>query len=221
MKTEPKRCFKSVACTIGLFLFFNGCTPMPDKLNTAKANSTNPSSLEKANQSELVLSDATFGAGCFWCVEAVFETLVGVHSVTSGYMGGSLENPSYEAICTGTTGHAEVIQIRYNPDRISYETLLERFWIVHDPTTLNRQGADVGTQYRSVIFTHSDEQFTLAQSSKARAGVQFDDPIVTEITPASKFYPAESYHQNFYRENPAHPYCQFVIRPKLQSLDGQ
>lgn len=194
---------------------------MPENSNTNSLNSTSESALKNLNQTDIELSVATFGAGCFWCVEAVFESLAGVHSVTSGYMGGSLENPSYEAICSGTTGHAEVIQIDYDPDVIRYEDLLKRFWIVHDPTTLNRQGADVGTQYRSAIFTHSDEQSALAQSSKAAASKQFDDPIVTEITPASRFYAAENYHQNFYRENPAHPYCQFVIRPKLQSLEAQ
>ena len=203
-------------CAIVILLLLCSCTPMSEKPNTLKTDPTVSTEL-----TEHTLRVATFGAGCFWCVEAVFESLLGVHSVISGYMGGSLENPSYEAICTGTTGHAEVIQIHYDPEVISYEGLLERFWIVHDPTTLNRQGADVGTQYRSAIFTHSDEQYTLAQSSKQSAESKFADPIVTEISPASSFYPAENYHQNFYRENPAHPYCQFVIRPKLQSLEAQ
>ena len=203
-------------CTIVFLLLLYSFLPMSENPYALEADST--ISTEITAQA---LRVATFGAGCFWCVEAVFESLLGVHSVISGYMGGSLENPSYEAICTGTTGHAEVIQIHYDPEVISYEGLLERFWIVHDPTTLNRQGADVGTQYRSAIFTHSDEQYTLAQSSKQSAESKFADPIVTEISPASSFYPAENYHQNFYRENPAHPYCQFVIRPKLQSLEAQ
>ena len=221
MRLACKPFLRLATCTFGILLLLNACSPLPEKVNTTMAQSNNESALENPNRAELNLSLATFGAGCFWCVEAVFESLVGVHYVISGYMGGPLDNPSYEEICTGKTGHAEVIQIHYDSEVISYERLLERFWIMHNPTTLNRQGADVGTQYRSVIFTHSNEQNNLAQSSKLGASVQFHDPIVTEITPASQFYPAEKYHQNFYRENPAHPYCQFVIRQKLQSLEDQ
>ena len=203
-------------CTIVFFLLLYSFMPMSENPYALEADST--MSTEITAQAMRV---ATFGAGCFWCVEAVFESLIGVQSVVSGYMGGSLKNPSYEAICTGTTGHAEVIQIHYDPELISYEHLLERFWIAHDPTTFNRQGADVGTQYRSAIFTHSDEQYNLAQSSKQSAKSKFADPIVTEISPASPFYPAENHHQNFYRENPEHPYCRSVIRPKLQLLKAQ
>ena len=221
MRLTFKPFLKLATCTFGILLLLVACLPQKEKANIIMTQSSNESALENPNRAELNLCLATFGAGCFWCVEAVFESLVGVHSVISGYMGGSLDNPSYKDICTGTTGHAEVIQIHFYPEVISYERLLERFWIVHDPTTLNRQGADVGMQYRSVIFTHSNEQNNLAQSSKLEASVHFDDPIVTEITPASQFYPAEKYHQNFYRENPAHPYCQFVIRLKLQSLEDQ
>ena len=162
---------------------------------------------------------ATLGAGCFWCVEAVFQNLEGVHSVDSGYMGGHLENPSYEAICTGTSGHAEVVQITYDPKVISFEALLDYFWKSHDPTTLNRQGADVGTQYRSAIFYHSEAQMAVAEASKQHASDEFEDPIVTEITPASTFYRAEGYHQDFYKRNPLHPYSQFVIKAKLNKLE--
>ena len=161
---------------------------------------------------------ATLGAGCFWCVEAVFQNLEGVHSVVSGYTGGHLENPNYEAICTGTSGHAEVIQIAFDPSIISFETLLNYFWKTHDPTTLNRQGADVGTQYRSAIFYHSDAQKAVAEASKQQASEDFENPIVTEITPASTFYEAERYHQDFYNNNPMHPYSLFVIKPKLNKL---
>ena len=166
------------------------------------------------------LKQATLGAGCFWCVEAVFETLDGVESVVSGYMGGQTLNPTYESICTGLTGHAEVVQIHFKPEVITYEALLKRFWLAHDPTTLNRQGADVGTQYRSAIFTHSEEQAEVAEASMAEASNLFAEPIVTQIAPADTFYPAENYHQDFYRNNERHPYCQMVIRPKLKKLDG-
>jgi peptide-methionine (S)-S-oxide reductase len=136
-------------------------------------------------------------------------------------MGGATPDPTYEAICTGLTGHAEVVQITYDPTVISYEALLKRFWVAHNPTTLNRQGADVGTQYRSVIFTHSEAQADHAKASKAEAAGLFEEAIVTEITPAETFYPAENYHQDFYRNNGQHPYCQMVIRPKLNRLDGE
>jgi peptide-methionine (S)-S-oxide reductase len=162
---------------------------------------------------------ASFGAGCFWCVEAVFQNLEGVDAVVSGYMGGDLDNPSYEDICTGTSGHAEIIQISFDPSLISFETLLNYFWKTHDPTTLNRQGADTGTQYRSVIFYHNEVQKTVAEASKKQAASQFQDPIVTEISPASTFYEAEGYHQDFYKRNPLHPYSQFVIKAKLNKLE--
>lgn len=165
------------------------------------------------------LEIATFGAGCFWCVEAVFENLDGVKSVESGYMGGETKNPTYREVSAGTTGHAEVTRIYFDPAAISYETLLDWLWRSHNPTTLNRQGADVGTQYRSAIFYHSEAQRKAAESSKAAAQPMFDDPIVTEITPASEFYIAEDYHQDYYRLNKTAPYCQMVIRPKLKKLD--
>lgn len=168
---------------------------------------------------EVPHSVATFGAGCFWCVEAVFEQLEGVHDVESGYMGGDVDDPSYREVCSGTTGHAEVTRIRFDPEVIRFETLLEWFWRSHDPTTLNRQGADTGTQYRSAIFYHDEAQKAAAIASKAAAQADFAEPIVTEITAASTYYPAESYHQNYYRQNASAPYCQMVIRPKLRKLN--
>lgn len=163
---------------------------------------------------------ATFGAGCFWCVEAIFQQLQGVHSVISGYAGGSVENPTYEQVCTGTTGHAEVAQITFDPTIIKYEDLVYVFWRTHDPTTLNRQGADTGTQYRSVIFYHNDEQKAIAERSKEETDASdlWQAPIVTEIIPFSHFYPAEGYHQNYYRLNLNQPYCRFVIDPKVRKF---
>lgn len=162
---------------------------------------------------------ATFGAGCFWCVEAVFERLPGVISVAAGYAGGHRVNPTYEEVCSGETGHAEVAQITFDPARISYRKLLSWFWKAHDPTTLNRQGADVGTQYRSVIFYHNEQQKQEALQSKNADQKEFADPIVTEILPLDAFYEAENYHQDYYRHNPNALYCQFVIKPKLKKLE--
>lgn len=163
---------------------------------------------------------ATFGAGCFWCVEAVFQQLEGVHSVVSGYTGGTTVNPNYKAVCMGMTGHAEVAQIKFDPEVISFEELLEVFWQTHDPTTLNRQGNDVGTQYRSAIFVHSDEQQKIAEKSKNDLDISdtWQDPIVTEITQIDVFYPAEDYHQNYFQLNSTQPYCQLVIHPKLKKF---
>ena len=163
---------------------------------------------------------ATFGNGCFWCTEAVFQRLKGVKTVASGYSGGSVKNPTYQQVCTGTTGHAEAIQITYDPKEISYEDLLAVFWHSHDPTTKNRQGPDVGTQYRSVIFYHSDEQKQLAEKNKKKLDESrlFHAPIVTEIVPFKAFYRAEDYHQDFYNQNSAHPYCRAVIGPKLEKV---
>ncbi|MBI2924630.1 MAG: peptide-methionine (S)-S-oxide reductase MsrA [Verrucomicrobia bacterium] len=162
---------------------------------------------------------ATFGGGCFWCTEAVFERLDGVKAVTSGYAGGPKANPTYKEVCEGDTGHAEVIQIEFDPAKISFEKLLDLFWDAHDPTTLNRQGADSGTQYRSVIFFHSEAQKTAAEKSKRAAAARFRDPIVTEIAPLTKFYKAEAYHQDYFRNNSNAPYCRVVIRPKIEKLD--
>ncbi len=167
------------------------------------------------NQTEL----ATFGGGCFWCMEAVFERLPGVISVASGFAGGHTENPTYHQVCTGTTGHAEVTQIKFDPARISYEKLLNVFWEAHDPTTLNRQGADEGTQYRSIILYDDEAQKLGAEKSKAEAQKHFNAPIVTEIVPLKKFYRAEDYHQEYYDNNSNAPYCQIVIAPKLKKLE--
>ena len=163
----------------------------------------------------------TLGAGCFWCVEAVFQRVNGVISVTSGYSGGTVENPTYNQICTGTTGHAEVLQIVYNPQVISFTELLEIFFSTHDPTTLNRQGADAGTQYRSAIFYHNESQKQIAESAIAELEKEkvFNNSIVTEVTRFTKFYKAEDYHQNYYNENSNQPYCRMVIRPKLDKLE--
>ncbi|WP_282126537.1 peptide-methionine (S)-S-oxide reductase MsrA [Marinifilum flexuosum] len=163
---------------------------------------------------------ASFGAGCFWCVEAIFQELNGVEKVESGYMGGDTKNPTYKEICTGETGHAEICQITYDANVISFEDLLEVFWQTHNPTTLNRQGADVGTQYRSAVFYHSDEQKELALQYKEKLSDSgaWDDPIVTEITPASKFYIAENYHQDYFNNNSNQPYCSFVIKPKMEKF---
>jgi peptide-methionine (S)-S-oxide reductase len=163
---------------------------------------------------------ATFGGGCFWCTEAVFQEVEGVHSVKSGYSGGSVPNPTYEQVSGGTTGHAEAIQVRYDPSKVDYAVLLEIFFKTHDPTTLNRQGADVGTQYRSVIFTHDDEQKRVAEEVKKalQDSGAYDDPIVTEIVPIDVFYGAEEYHQGFFAANPSQGYCRAVIRPKLEKF---
>lgn len=164
---------------------------------------------------------ATFATGCFWCTEAIFEELNGVLSVTSGYSGGTVHNPTYKEVCTGETGHAECVQIVYEPNKITYDELLEVFFEVHDPTSLNRQGADVGTQYRSAIFFHNDEQKQKAEYYKGelnKSGAYYK-PIVTEIAAASKFYPAENYHQAYYENNKnSNPYCSVVIRPKLEKF---
>jgi peptide-methionine (S)-S-oxide reductase len=164
------------------------------------------------------METATIGGGCFWCAEAVFQRIPGVKSVTSGFAGGTVPNPSYEQVCTGATGHAEVIQIKFDPAILSYDKLLEIFWEAHDPTTLNRQGADHGTQYRSIILYSDDAQKTAAEASKARAAKRFKDPIVTQIVPLKAFYSAEDYHQNYYNSNKNQGYCQFVITPKLKKL---
>jgi peptide-methionine (S)-S-oxide reductase len=162
---------------------------------------------------------ATFGAGCFWCVEAVFQNLKGVERVVSGYMGGHVDNPSYKEICTGMTGHAEVVQIHFDKEIINFETLCKILFTTHDPTTLNRQGNDKGTQYRSAIFYHDEEQRVVAERIKKEyAPTLWDDPIVTEITPLDVFFPAEDYHQNYYNENPSQPYCMFVVNPKVRKV---
>ncbi|MCX8490241.1 MAG: peptide-methionine (S)-S-oxide reductase MsrA [Cyclobacteriaceae bacterium] len=171
------------------------------------------------NQLEL----ATFGAGCFWCTEAVFQNVKGVSKVVSGYAGGKIKNPTYREICTGTTGHAEVAQISFDPSKVSFEGLLEVFWNTHDPTTLNKQGADEGTQYRSVVFYHNDDQRQAATDYKKQleASKIFKNPIVTEISALPDYYPAENYHQNYFDLNPNQSYCQYVVRPKVEKFKKQ
>jgi peptide-methionine (S)-S-oxide reductase len=180
---------------------------------TAVSQTTNMSS--STNHLEV----ATLGGGCFWCTEAIFQMLSGVKSVTSGYAGGTTANPTYKQVCSGDTGHAEVIQITYDPKVVSYEKVLETFWDAHDPTTMNRQGADSGTQYRSIILFSSEAQKAAAEKSKAEAQKHFSRPIVTEIVPLTHFYPAEDYHQDYYRSNPNQPYCRAVIRPKVEKFE--
>ena len=166
------------------------------------------------------METATFGNGCFWCTEAIFLRLLGVEKVVSGYSGGARANPTYEQVCSGATGHAEVVQITFNPDVVSYETLLAAFWKSHDPTTLNQQGNDYGTQYRSVIFYHNENQKQLAEKFKKEldSSGAFSSPIVTEISPFTIFYPAENYHQDFYANNPNYGYCRAVLVPKLETF---
>jgi peptide-methionine (S)-S-oxide reductase len=164
---------------------------------------------------------ATFGAGCFWCVESIFQRMEGVSGVKSGYSGGTVKNPSYKEVCNGTTGHAEVVQITYDKSKVSFDELLEVFWKTHDPTTLNRQGNDIGTQYRSVIFYNNDEQKQIAEKYKTElnASGAFANPVITEISPLTNFYSAEDYHQNYYNLNKEQSYCQFVIQPKIEKFE--
>jgi peptide-methionine (S)-S-oxide reductase len=168
----------------------------------------------------MAIKEATFGAGCFWCVEACFKDLNGVVSVMSGYSGGHIKNPAYKEVCLGVTGHAEVARVEYNDAIISFEELLEVFWFVHNPTTLNRQGNDIGDQYRSVIFYHDDEQKKLSEEFKAKLDESgaWDDPVVTEISPLINFYPAENYHHDYFENNPDQPYCSSVVRPKVEKF---
>jgi peptide-methionine (S)-S-oxide reductase len=178
-------------------------------------------SMQDAEAQKQKLQKATFGMGCFWCTEALFQRLNGVSNVKSGYEGGDVPNPTYEEVCTGTTNHAEVTEVTYDPAKISYDELLEVFWKSHDPTTLNRQGADVGTQYRSVIFYHSDEQKEIAEKYKAALNKDnaFGKPVVTTIVKAEPFYVAENYHQDYFIKNGELPYCRLVILPKMEKLE--
>jgi len=204
---------KSVYITLVLAsLFAAGCAADDAKTNKMNMTATTSKIPENAEY-------VTLGAGCFWCTEAVFQQIPGVLSVTSGYMGGATKNPTYDDICTGQTGHAEVSRVVFDPKKTSLEKILAVFWEAHDPTSLNRQGADSGTQYRSAIFYNTEAQHEIAEKSKAEAGKKFSRPIVTEITKAGEFYPAEDYHQNYYRLNKnSNPYCSMVIAPKLKKL---
>lgn len=194
-------------------LVLQACAAEPSNV-PAKAGSTS------LNTTTGTMETATLGGGCFWCVEAVFQRLEGVTFVESGYSGGTTTNPTYKEICTGTTGHAEVTRITFDPSVLSYEDLLQVFFTAHDPTTLNRQGNDVGTQYRSVIFYHTDVQKTTAEEyiKQLTAAETWPNPIVTELAPATTFYKAEDYHQNYYNENGSQPYCSFVVRPKVEKF---
>jgi peptide-methionine (S)-S-oxide reductase len=183
--------------------------------STDTKTNTMTTTTAQSNKTEL----ATFGGGCFWCTEAVFQMVPGVKSVASGYAGGTTENPDYHQVSSGGTGHAEVVQIEFDPSVVSYERLLEVFWDAHDPTTLNQQGADTGTQYRSIILYHNDTQKAAAKKSLKEASARFDKPITTQIVPLTKFYKAELSHQNYFRSNPQQPYCRYVIQPKVDKME--
>jgi peptide-methionine (S)-S-oxide reductase len=200
-------------CLLTIIAFI-GCLPQEEAL--LKVNSKKSEEIAKNNSS---MEISIIGGGCFWCTEAVFERIEGIKDVVSGYAGGEVLNPTYKQICTGTTGHAEVIKITFDPSIISFSKILNLFGECHDPTTLNRQGADVGTQYRSTIMYLSDEQKNIATEWKNRLSQKLEDPVVTEIVPAPIFYPAEDYHQDYYKKNPNQGYCSFVIRPKLKKLN--
>ena len=193
---------------------FVGCLPQEEALLKVK-----PKNSDEIAQNKTPMEISIIGGGCFWCTEAVFEKIKGIRDVVSGYAGGEVLNPTYKQICTGTTGHAEVIKIIFDPSIISFSEILNLFGECHDPTTLNRQGADVGTQYRSTIMYLSDEQKNLAIEWKNRLSQKLEDPVVTEIVAAPIFYPAEDYHQDYYKKNPNQGYCSFVIRPKLKKLN--
>jgi peptide-methionine (S)-S-oxide reductase len=204
-----------------LFLIFaiaSGFNTCAQKRTDYAANKSTSKGTTINNSTKM--DTATFGAGCFWCVEAQFQLLDGVLSVQSGFSGGTVKNPAYREVCNGTTGHAEVTQIVYDPAKISYDELLAAFWQTHDPTQLNRQGNDVGTQYRSVIFYHNEKQKELAEKYKKElnASGAWNKPIVTEISPIQVFYKADDYHQNYYNENGEAPYCQYVIQPKVEKF---
>jgi len=200
-------------------LLFISTIPIPPASAAEPVNSKDPHKPASEPPVPAGAEVVTLGAGCFWCTEAVFQQIPGVLSVTSGYMGGKGRNPTYDQVCTGTTGHAEVTRVVFDPKKVGIEKILETFWFAHDPPTLDRQGADSGTQYRSAIFYHSEAQKTTAEKSKAEAAKKFPKPIVTEITQAGEFFAAENYHQDYYRQNKnRNPYCRTVITPKLKKL---
>lgn len=201
----------------GVIISLTAMVSCADNKNPNKYMSSDLTALQNSNYQT---DTATFGTGCFWCTEAIFEQLNGVLKVSSGYSGGHVDNPTYKQVCDGNTGHAEVVQVVYDPGKISFDELLEVFWQTHDPTTLNRQGNDVGPQYRSAIFYHNEEQKQKAEKYKAELNTSgaFNKPIVTEITAFSKFYVAENYHQNYYANNGSQPYCYYVIKPKMEKF---
>ncbi len=212
---------KTIAMLAGMVLFSLNGTFCKRQSNNAHKNTTMEATNHTNQNSNTELDTATFGTGCFWCSEAIFQEVKGVKKVESGFSGGAIKNPSYREVCTGRTGHAEVVQVYFDPDTVSFEELLEIFWKTHDPTTLNRQGNDVGTQYRSVIFYHNEKQKKLAEEYKKKldeAGI-WKNPIVTEISPFKAFYKAEDYHQDYYNQNTNQPYCRLVITPKLEKFE--
>jgi len=202
-------CIPAIAFSV---LFFSSCSGQDNNLNQ-------PGDIPMI-ESNIKLDTATFGAGCFWCVEAIFQNLEGVYSVHAGYSGGHVDKPTYKQVCDGNTGHVEVAQITYDPQKISFKELLNVFWKTHDPTTLNRQGHDIGDQYRSVVFYHNEEQQSVAEKSKKEmdASGYFDAPIVTAIEPLKNYYQAEDYHQDYFKYNPNQPYCVAVIKPKVEKF---
>jgi peptide-methionine (S)-S-oxide reductase len=204
-----------------LFLIINLFLVIYNTSYSQKNKISDMANLSEQNNPKLEI--ATFGTGCFWCTEAIYERMEGVEKVIAGYSGGQVANPSYKQVCTGTTGHAEVAQIYFNPEQISYKELLDVFWQVHDPTTLNRQGNDIGPQYRSVIFYHDEKQRLAAEESKRKIEMSgiYKDPVVTEINPLINFYEAEDYHQDYYRFNPNQPYCRVVITPKIKKFTAK
>ena len=220
MKSLQKINKKAVTIVTALF-FMLACghnTSNPNKIAMNIETNTQPVNIHSTNQT---IDTATFGAGCFWCVEAVFQRLDGVISIKSGYSGGTVKNPSYKEVCNGTTGHAEVCQIVFDKSKISFDELLQVFWKTHDPTTLNQQGNDFGTQYRSVIFYHNAEQKQLAEKYKKQINEEhaYPNPIITEITPFKNYYEAEDYHQNYFNQNGSESYCKYVIQPKVEKFE--
>lgn len=209
---------KSAFTILTAVFFMSACgqTKTNSKKMNKEQSTNNPLAAEAVN-----IDTVTFGAGCFWCVEAVFQRLNGVLSLESGYSGGTVKNPSYREVCAGTTGHAEVCQITYDKTKLTFDELLEVFWKTHDPTTLNQQGNDFGTQYRSAIFYHNDEQKALAEKYKAEINKSgaYPNPVVTEISAFTKFYPAEDYHQNYFNQNGSESYCRYVIQPKVEKFE--
>lgn len=206
--------FKTLITCIAAVFFISAC-------GQSKNNTNNKVMTNETNTSDNTNIDTvTFGAGCFWCVEAVFQRMNGVLSVKSGYSGGAVKNPSYKEVCQGTTGHAEVCQLTYDKTKVTFDELLEVFWKTHDPTTLNRQGNDFGTQYRSAVFYHNEEQKKLAEKYKEEINKSgaYPEPVVTEITAFSNFYPAEDYHDNYFNQNGSEPYCRYVIQPKVEKF---
>jgi len=212
--------FRSATTFVAAVFLMMACTQAsnPNKVIMNVETNTSPVNIHASNQG---MDTATFGAGCFWCVEAVFQRLNGVVSVKSGYAGGTVKNPSYKEVCNGTTGHAEVCQIVFDKSKVTYDELLEVFWKTHDPTTLNSQGNDFGTQYRSAVFYHNDEQKQLAEKYKKKINDEkaYPNPIVTEITPYTNYYEAENYHQNYYNQNGNEGYCKYVIQPKVEKFE--